>query len=299
MVCFSECESEITHFKSPRIVGGEEAVPGAYPWMASIGKAYINDIYNAHYCAGSLIHPQWIVTAAHCLTNDWSTLPIQTDLIKVVLGVHDLAKPPSDPNSWVRMSVKKIIIHPNYHPITNDYDIGLAELSESVSFDIIQPVSAHFPIEGLTGTVIGWGQISNDGPTSSVLLQVTVPIISNDTCNDAYNNLGTSGLNPITPNMVCAGDPSGKKDSCYGDSGGPLMIREGDIWKLAGIVSWGEKCATPGLYGIYTRVALFTDFIQQSIIQSSEPIAGDFTKNGRLELDDVIGILQVISGIRK
>jgi hypothetical protein len=103
---------------------------------------------------------------------------------------------------------------------------------------------------------------------------VSVPIVSNATCNSsvAYNGR-------ITANMLCAGYASGGKDSCQGDSGGPLVVPNGASWKLAGVVSWGDGCAFANKYGVYVRLVNFVTWVNGYI--NATPPAG--LQNGGFE----------------
>jgi hypothetical protein len=117
---------------------------------------------------------------------------------------------------------------------------------------------------------------------------VSLPIITNDKCNDYMGG--------ILPTKLCAGPDQGLMDSCYGDSGGPLMIFENNTWKLAGIVSSGNGCALPDNYGIYTRVSEFIGFIGTYV--PTYPLAGDLTLDGKVGVEDAIGDLQTVAGLR-
>ena len=245
---------------APAIVGGREADPGEWPWQVALIHTG-GDAYDAQYCGGTLISPNWVVTAAHCAAN--KTAP----QLQVLAGIHNLRTP--DAGS-LRLDVKRIILHPDYGQATQyDSDIALLELLTPAAF---RPMTDHqLPIDGvaaaganigpLTGveaTVTGWGNTSSsvvDYPDT--LQEVEVPILSNAECAQAYEN-------NITGNMVCAGLPQGGRDSCQGDSGGPLVIFNDDTsrWELAGIVSWGYGCALPGLPGVYTRVSSFAQWIR-------------------------------------
>ncbi|MCP4932922.1 MAG: serine protease, partial [bacterium] len=123
---------------------------------------------------------------------------------------------------------------------------------------------------GANGKVAGWGATDPYGtvlPTN--LMEVSLPVISNTACNEAFRDLFSLGNNVdiISDNMFCAGYVEGGKDSCVGDSGGPFII-DG---KLAGLVSWGpDACALPDAYGVYTRVSNYTAWLN-SIIQTDVP----------------------------
>ncbi len=230
---------------SGRIVGGYEAEPGAWPWMAALVSSSEDSLYYGQFCGGTLIHPSWVVTAAHCVES------VSPESVDVVLGVHDLANDTGD-----RIKVRRIIINPYYDSLSVDSDIALLELERNASQKPLSLIASQSSLEGEDSTIIGWG-VTDPGAYEAPerLQEVSVPIISDETCREAY------GESEITDNMLCAGDAEGGKDTCWGDSGGPLMVRENGDWKLAGITSWGEGCAIPGYYGVYTRVSNFRDFI--------------------------------------
>jgi len=280
---------------SQRIVGGNAADSGEYPWMAVIVDADRSDIYDGHRCGAALIDSGWVVTAAHCVKNEWTGRTISPGDIDVVLGISDLEN-----DGGERVGVRRIIAHPNYDSWTMDSDIALIELEHDVSYNPISPVSDDNSLEGYNAVVIGWGVTEPDGwELSSVLQEVSVPIVSNEICNEAYSQssepsdwwawwLGYQQNDQISDNMLCAGEAESGKDSCAGDSGGPLAIQENGAWKLAGIVSWGEGCAEPGYYGVYTRVSQFTDFIEQWVSSSvAASYCGDFNGDGVVNRNDL------------
>lgn len=255
-----------------RIVGGVAAEPDAWPWMAAILSSQSTNPDWGIYCGGSLIHPRWVLTAAHCVSEeDGSFDPNQE--IDVIVGIHDLTKDQGE-----RIHVSRIIINPDYDHVLTDGDIALLEL-ETPSTKTPVPLIAQGLDDPLVvsgdSTAIGWGATQSDGSGgSNVLLQVTVPIVTNAECQRSENVNGYGAT--ITDNMVCAGVIEGGRDSCFGDSGGPLIIANGDGWLQVGIVSFGppDGCAIPGAYGIYTRVSRYTDWIARNICDASDTPAG-------------------------
>ena len=251
---------------SARIVGGDEAESGDWPWMAALVDAYNSDNYSAKFCGASLIDSKWVVTAAHCITSMyyWGEYMAPGD-VEVVLGVYDLKH-----DSGKRVRVKRIIPHP-LHDLwaeTSDSDIALLELAEEVSYPTLPLVSEDSSLEGIEAVAIGWGLTNPQGSVARFpykLQQVSVPIISNEECNESYNQTGGYYNDSITDTMMCAGEDEGGKDTCQGDSGGPLVIQDGDAWKLAGITSWGVGCGEAGFYGIYARVSKLLDFIDKNL----------------------------------
>ncbi|XP_072550587.1 prostasin-like [Salminus brasiliensis] len=240
-----------------KIVGGNSADSGAWPWQVSIQYS------RGHFCGGSLINNNWILSAAHCFQSSQTSSP---SALTVYLGLSSLQTVNSNTQ---RMSVRQIINHPSYVSITNDNDIALLELSTSVTFtDYVQPVCLAASGSTLgAGTLVwvtGWGNINTDVslPSPKNLQEVEVPIVSNTKCASSY---GT-----ITNNMLCAGLSEGGKDSCQGDSGGPLVIKQSAGWTQAGVVSFGNGCAKPNFPGVYARVSEYQSWIN-SKISSSQP----------------------------
>jgi secreted trypsin-like serine protease len=259
--------------KAQRIIGGVVAKPGAWPWMVALVSSGETNNYYAQFCGGALIAPNWVATAAHC---------VDMPPFEVLVGVDDLNE------TGTRIKVKNVYVHPGYYNSTGLFvaDIALLELETNASQTPIPLYEGTGDLEGVTSTVIGWGAMDPDGSNyAHDLMQVAVPIVSQQACNTAYDGI-------ISDYEVCAGYDGGEKDSCAGDSGGPLMIQEDGVWKLAGIVSWGEGCAMPGYYGVYARISAVREWINEIM---SPAIAGDYNKNKKLGLEDVIGILNKLT----
>ncbi len=230
--------------KSARIIGGQDAIAGEWPWMAGLVTSSLPN-YEGLYCGATLIHSRWAVTAAHCVIGE---APERTDLL---LGVNNLKTEAGE-----RIGVKRFIVHPDYDAFTDDADIALVELDAASAYAPISVVPEDVELTGREAVVVGWGTTD---PVYSVyppvLQAATVPIVSNAACDSAYIR------DEITDNMVCAGYEYGGVDACEGDSGGPLMIWEEGAWRLAGIVSWGIGCAEPEYFGVYTRISRFAEWI--------------------------------------
>ncbi|XP_030592368.1 transmembrane protease serine 9-like [Archocentrus centrarchus] len=269
MLLTQESESQLDVCGQPslntRIVGGQDAPPGSWPWQVSLQRS------GSHFCGGSLINSQWVLCAAHCFQS------YTASSVTVSLGRQSLKG--SNPNA-VSRSVSQVIKHPNYNSVTSDNDIALLKLSSSVTFtNYIRPVclaaSGSTFYNGINTWVTGWGNIASGVslPSPQNLMEVKVPIVGNRKCNCDY------GVGSITDNMVCAGLSAGGKDSCQGDSGGPMVSKQNGRWIQAGIVSFGEGCALPNFPGVYTRVSRYQTWIN-SQITSNQPGFITFTSSG-------------------
>ncbi|XP_075043632.1 chymotrypsin B-like [Mixophyes fleayi] len=228
-----------------RIVNGEEAVPGSWPWQVSL-----QDRTGWHYCGGSLISSNWVVTAAHCGV-------LSTD--RIVVGEHDRS---SSAEAIQSLAVSRVFTHPNWNSNTINNDISLVKLASPAVFgSTVSPVCLSNPGEayddGRICVTSGWGKTRyNALSTPNKLQQTALPVISNAQCKNYW------GSN-ISDVMVCAG--AAGSSSCMGDSGGPLVCQKDGAWTLVGIVSWGSSSCSTSTPAVYARVTELRGWLDQTV----------------------------------
>lgn len=246
------CECGTRPYKLNRIVGGQNAELGEWPWQVSLH--FLN---YGHSCGASILSKKWLLSAAHCFKT---TSPI--NLIPSNWQSYSGMQDQYNHNGVERRTIQRIITHPDYSQMNYDYDIALLELSQPLEFsNTIQPIclpsSSHVFPSGIACWVTGWGALREGGQAAQVLQKASVKII-----NDTVCNMFTEGQ--VTSRMMCSGVLAGGVDACQGDSGGPLAcFEESGKWFQAGIVSWGEGCARRNKPGVYSRVTKLRNWIKK------------------------------------
>ncbi|XP_035875985.1 mastin-like [Phyllostomus discolor] len=244
------------------IVGGHNAPPGRWPWQVSLWIFHWTYNKWEFNCGGSLIHPQWVLTAAHCIPGKY---PVPQHF-RVQVGQVRL----SDSNN---MQVVMVIRHPKYNltqQAQGGADVALLKLqapltpSNLVNWVTLPPPLLTVPL-GMRCWVTGWGRIAVNEPLPPPyhLQEVEVPIVADEICRQQYRPI--NGI--IKDDMLCAG--SNGRDSCQGDSGGPLVCNWRGTWLQVGVVSWGACCGLPNYPGVYARVTSFLSWIHHYVNSST------------------------------
>nr|XP_045222818.1 vitamin K-dependent protein C isoform X2 [Macaca fascicularis] len=254
----------------PRLIDGKMTRRGDSPW-----QVVLLDSKKKLACGAVLIHPSWVLTAAHCMEESkkllvrlgmgWS----QAGGAARGLGEYDLRR-------WEKweldLDIEEVFIHPNYTKSTTDNDIALLRLAQPATLSqTIVPIC--LPDSGLAEReltqagqetlVTGWGYHSSREKEAKrnrtfILNFIKIPVVPRNECSEVMSNM-------VSENMLCAGILGDRQDACEGDSGGPMVASFHGTWFLVGLVSWGEGCGLLHNYGVYTKVSRYLDWIHGHI----------------------------------
>jgi len=234
------------------IVGGTATTIAANPWQVSLQSST-----GSHFCGGSILNENWILTAQHCVNNNGTI----SKPARVEAGTTTIS------GSGQVRSVAEVIVYPGYVDASKGKDVALLRLStpldlsganaKAIGMVTSADASAGVTNTGIVSRVTGWGTLSSGGSSPDTLQTVDVNIVSNSSAQTSYPN------ETITADQLAAAAPG--KDSCQGDSGGPLTVLKGSTRVLAGVVSWGYGCADSRYPGMYARVSSFESWIASKI----------------------------------
>jgi len=241
-----------------RIVGGTEAAPHQWPWMAAI---YVNGYL---FCGGTFISPHYVLTAAHCVEGGF--------YFDILAGAHNVKSGYEEHRIEIYSDVG--IVHPGWDAATVQNDLALIELPEPLPLDAYialacLPQPGEVTGAGALATLTGWGKIYDGSSAISPTLHMVadLPTITDGECNAVWEGV-VPGPGPARGGVLCV-DTKGGHGSCNGDSGGPLMTRaapggaRNQVWTQVGVVSFGGGECEGGLPAGFTRTEHYLSWIAQ------------------------------------
>jgi secreted trypsin-like serine protease len=234
------------------IIGGQ--IAPVDKWAFTVALTNVTWAAFPFGCGATQVAPRWIMTAAHCIDG-----VTRTDL-RIIAGRDDLSTA-----EGVVANVTQMIPHPNYNPNTSDNDIALLLVDRDLPVPIVE-IAGALEMAGVRNgdvvTVVGWGD-TGVASSSNRIREADVQVVGG--VGNACANVTDYAVGDITTNQMCIGVPAGGVDTCFGDSGGPALIRRDGRWVQLGITSWGIGCAQANLPGVYTVVPNYYNWVHNTI----------------------------------
>ncbi|KAG5336657.1 SNAK protease, partial [Acromyrmex charruanus] len=252
------------------IFGGTQTEQGEFPYMVALGyenedKDDDNSEAIKYNCGGTLISSQYVLTAAHCVSNIQEKVPVE-----VRVGSEDL-KSVGDAQ---RIPISNVIPHPQYKRSVNYNDVAILKLSTPVRIENnVRPICIQTKSldsmnvqSNVSFIVIGWGATSFDEDGSTKLMKTPgLSLVDKESCGKKFNDFGKLPRG-LDDNMLCVLDTNvtRRSDACHGDSGGPLLMFIGSSHSIVGITAFGQSCGG-SIPGVYTAVYSFLEWIENQV----------------------------------
>jgi trypsin len=211
-------------------------------------------------CAGVVVDPRWIITAAHCVYSDKEKKILhKKKAIKAIISQTVISSPEYS-------DISQVIPHPNYSAQEREFDVALLKLKKATdapALKIADLQNEEIVKTGAQGTISGWGIPCKGCPPSSSISVRAVEIADKDECALLYR--GAKPSLAISSNMICA--KAVARDACTGDSGGPLLVDVSGRKEILGLVSFGVGCNAKKYPGVYAYLPGMTDWISENVVK--------------------------------
>ncbi len=261
-----------------RVIGGSDAADAEFPWIVLLHRRVFSDPGDQQFlCGGSLIAPEWVLTASHCVSGPPTPAEQNPPLSTSPSALYVTFGSNSSISGRQKREIADIVLTTSGYSFNND--IALIRLARPITsvtpVSLVTPDLANTAMAVGTATTAGWGATNfgveqlEVGVSPERLQRADITLFSDAQC------LAALGINYIADRFVCAAvlasdtQGTGAKDSCYGDSGGPLVVSLSGEQKLLGIVSGGYMCGSDKYPGIYTEVPYYSSFIERTMNPSN------------------------------
>ncbi|XP_052789911.1 vitamin K-dependent protein C-like isoform X2 [Mya arenaria] len=256
------CGVQMVQPVTNRIVGGQVATPGSWPWVV-----LISDSLGFISGSGVVVDQHVVVTSAqHFEGTNYNVFDLKLNLWRVYAGEYNISA--TDPNEKY-YHIRRVVLHPGYNVSSLENDVALIILNDPIQWnDNTRPLCLPDPTTSYTVGeqcyLAGWGSTSSTG-NEETLNQLMYPILDDSVCSGIWDDF-------LPGTEICAGYQNQTKDFCQDDIGSPLMCKKSNgAWYVQGLASSGGDCKTADKPGIFEDLSMYQDWIKATMEQANFP----------------------------